>query len=357
MWQVIGQERAVDFLRRSLANGQLPHALLLVGPRHVGKMTLALNLAQALNCSTDTTPCGDCTPCRKIAQGKHADVQVIGLIVGEDGKLKTEIIIDQVREMQRTASLKPFEGRHRVFIIEEAELLNTEAANCLLKTLEEPPPAVTFILLAANVRALLPTVVSRCQKVALYPLSPARVEEVLLGRPSLKDEPERARVLARLSRGCLGWALAALEDGRLLKERSEKMEALVALADAGLDERFTYAGHLATQFGRDRRSVRETLDLWLTWWRDLLLMKSGCSDFIVNIDRKAALESRAQDYTLAQVASFVRALGAAGEHLDRNANPRLALEVLMLSIPPKGQPFDRLRTQRKEEGEEAALRR
>ena len=247
--------------------------------------------------------------------------------------------------MQRTASLKPFEGTNRVFIIEDAALLTTEAANCLLKILEEPPAAVTFILLAATEHVLLPTVVSRCQKVELYPLAAPVVERALLDRGV---EQGRAQVLARLSRGCLGWALTALADERILEARSERMEALVALADEPLYERFAYAAQLANQFGRDRRSVREVLELWLTWWRDLLLVKGDCADFVVNIDRKAELEGRAADYTLAGAAGFVRELEAAGERLERNANARLALEVLMLSIPPKGQ--------RKEEREKAALR-
>ncbi|TET38214.1 MAG: AAA family ATPase, partial [Dehalococcoidia bacterium] len=164
MWQVIGHEKAVALLERSMKGGKLSHAYLFVGPPHVGKMTLAMNLAQALNCRGEERPCGECPQCRRIARGVHADVQVIGL----EGRM--EIGIDQIREMQHAASLKPFEGRNRVFIIDGADHLSHEAANCLLKTLEEPPPNDQLILLAANERLLLPTVLSRCQKLELGPL-------------------------------------------------------------------------------------------------------------------------------------------------------------------------------------------
>ena len=135
MWQVVGQDRAVSLLQRSLERGALAHAYLLVGPLHVGKMALAVNLAQALNCEETAAPCGECASCRKIALGKHADVQFIGL-TSDNGSTETrtrvEIGIDQIREMQHSANLPPFEGRCKVFIVDGAEHLSIEAANCLL---------------------------------------------------------------------------------------------------------------------------------------------------------------------------------------------------------------------------------
>lgn len=151
MWKVVGQTRAVSLLQHSLERGLLAHAYLFVGPPHVGKMTLALNLAQALNCEAAAPPCGECAACQKIALVKHADVQVIGLVDGSnsvEARSRAEIGIDQIREIQHSSSLPPFEGRYKVFIIDGAELLSTEAANCLLKTLEEPVDRVMFILLS-----------------------------------------------------------------------------------------------------------------------------------------------------------------------------------------------------------------
>ncbi len=153
MWQVVGQDRVISLLQRSLEKKALAHAYLLVGPPHVGKMTLALDLAKAINCDAAAPPCGECTACRRIASGKHADVQIIGLAGDGDSaeaRSQTEISIDQIRQMQHSACLPPFEGRYKVFIIEGAELLSNEAANCLLKTLEEPEEKIVFLLLAAR---------------------------------------------------------------------------------------------------------------------------------------------------------------------------------------------------------------
>ena len=330
MWQVVGQARVVSLLQRSLERGSVAHAYLVVGPPHVGKMTLALNLAQALNCPASDPPCGLCDSCQKIASGKHADVQTIGLDSGNSA----EIGIDQIRQVQHSSNLPPFEGRHKVFIIDRAELMSTEAANCLLKTLEEPAAGVVFVLLAANSGVLPATVVSRCQKLELNPLPPSQVEAVLSQRWGV--EQQRAGLLARLSHGCLGWAIAAASDERLLKQRAERVEGLLDIIGGDYGMRFDYVPRLVGWFGQSRGLVQEILDLWLDWWRDLLLVKLGSGGAITNIDHEAVLVDMAQGYRLEQIRSVINGIQATGEQLRQNANPRLAFEVLMLSIPPGG---------------------
>lgn len=327
MWQVVGHETAVTLLDNSHKGGKLSHGYLFVGPPHVGKMTLALNLAQALNCGGDEQPCGDCTSCQRITALKHADVQVIGL----DGK--SEIGIDHIREMERSANLKPFEGRNRVFIIDGAEHLSSEAANCLLKTLEEPPPNVHLILITTNERLLIPTVCSRCQKLELRPLPIPVVERALVEQWAAT--PEQARLLARLSAGCLGWAVSASFDESIPNERAEQLSSLLQLTNTGRVERFAYASQLSSQFTKNRGAVRDVLSLWVEWWRDLLLIKGGCSDFITNIDRESTLYSEAESYHLTGIKGFIRSLQQTMEALGQNANPRLVLEVLMLDIPKR----------------------
>jgi len=338
VWEVVGQTRAVSLLQRSLEGEAVAHAYLLVGPSHVGKMTLALDLARALNCEASETPCGACSSCRRIAEGKHADVQVIGLPGDGDSaeaKSRAEISIDQIRQMQHSASLPPFEGRCKVFIIDGAELLSNEAANCLLKTLEEPAEKVIFVLLTIDERLLPATVISRCQRLELPPLPVAEIEAALNSRWDV--EPQQARLLARLSRGCLGWARTAAVDSGVLQQRGERMDRLLDILDADGERRFAYASQLAVQFGRDRRAVQDILDLWLDYWRDLLLIKIGCDDAVTNADMLATLEERAGGYSLAHIRSFIDSIQAAEEQLGQNANPRLVLEVLMLSIPERGE--------------------
>ncbi len=333
MWQLVGQDRAVTLLQRNLERGSVAHAYLLVGPPHVGKMTLALELAQALNCEAAEPPCGECDPCRKVASGKHADVQVIGLDTGgnSNDKPRAEISIDQVREMQHSSSLPPFEGRHKVFIIDGAELMSNEAANCLLKTLEEPSEGVIFILLTANDSVLPDTVVSRCQRLELRPLPTSQVETALSERRSL--ESTKTELLSRLCHGRLGWALTAADDDGLLQRRDQLMEKLMEVIRGDNELRFDYAAQLAAQFSQNRASVQEVLDLWLDWWRDLLLVKLGATDTITNVDHEAELVDVGRGYSLAQIRAFINSIQAAGEQLRQNANPRLVLEVLMLGIP------------------------
>ena len=339
VWDLVGQERAISLLQRSLETGSLAHAYLLVGPAHVGKMTLALNLAEALNCEGTEPPCGECVSCQRIADGKHADIQVIdlGSVNGDsaESESRVKISVEQIEQMQHSASLPPFEGRCKVFILDGAELLSIGAANRLLKTLEEPTGKVLFILLTVNDQLLPATVVSRCQRVELAPLGTAEVETALTNRWGV--ESEKAKLLSRLSNGCLGWAVSAARDEQLLQQRVEVLDRLLDITDAGYEQRFQYAAQLAGRFSQNRGTVREILDLWLDWWRDLLLVKVGCNDAITSVDRSTQLAGMADGYTLDQIRVFIENIRAAGEQLQLNANPQLALEVLMLSIPERAE--------------------
>ena len=238
-WQTIGHDSAVSTLTRSMASGRMAHAWLFAGPSRVGKMTLALDLARLVNCTTDDTesrPCAECHQCRRITNSLHADLRIISR-GGGDGSAsrRTAISVEQIRELQRDAVLKPYEGRYRVFIIEDAENFTQEAANALLKMLEEPPADVIFALLASEVRentedesagyitytpeheqdritalleavpqvgGILPTILSRCQTLELRPLSAALVQSEIESRFNLPshDATEIARSVRRQAR-------------------------------------------------------------------------------------------------------------------------------------------------------------
>ncbi|MFA5308839.1 MAG: AAA family ATPase [Dehalococcoidales bacterium] len=331
-WELIGQERAVSLLRLSLASGALAHGYLFIGPPHIGKMTLAISLAQALNCEAIDKPCLTCSSCKKIAAGNHSDVQVIGITQnGEEGDESKVIKIKQIENLQHDASLPPFEGKHKVFIIDGAELMSADAANRFLKTLEEPEKNVTFILLTSNDKLLLPTIISRCQRLELPPLSIAGETAALVDR--CKMTPEKARLLSGLSHGCPGWAIAAAGDDGILERRREELDRLVQVIGAASEDRFAYVARLAAGFTQNRGAVYDILDRWLDYWRDLMLAKLGCADMITNIDRQEEIIRTAGHYRLAGIRNFISSLESAAAQLRRNVNPRLALEVLMLDIP------------------------
>ena len=333
MWQVIGQDRILSSLRHSLETGTLVHAYLLVGPAHIGKMTLAINLAMALNCQQAEPPCGECTSCQKIYTANHPDVRVISLLKnGETGEAKL-ISIDQIKDIQHDANLPPFEGKHKVFIIDGAEMMSVDAANCLLKTLEEPTEKVTFVLLTTNEKLLPETVVSRCQRLELRPLPAEEVAAALKINAGVDED--RARLLAILSRGCPGWALAVAADESLLEHRNESLDRITEILDAGYNERFEAISRMAAQFTQNRMAVYDTLELWVDFWRDLMMVKLDCQDLITNLDRKNEIIKIAGEYQLSQITGAIDSIRLAAEQFGRNANPRLTLEVLMLDIPGK----------------------
>jgi DNA polymerase-3 subunit delta' len=327
MWQVIGQDKILSLLDYSLKTDAIAHAYLIVGPRHAGKGTLAFNLAQALNCDGPELPCGRCHSCQRILERKHADVTPIGL------DSKTEIGIDDIRGLQRMANLPPYEGKYRVFIIDDAEYLSTEAANSLLKILEEPPQSVVWLLLVSEEEHLLPTIISRCQRLELKPAPAEQVQEALVNSYNVEDS--RAKLLARLCRGRLGWALSALSNDDILEQRSQRIDRLVSLLTASLDQRFTYAQELASQFSQNRITGAEIIEIWLDYWRDLMLIKGSCQEAVINIDYKKVLEEQARGLSLSEIKAFLSGLCLLQDEISKNVNPRLAFEWLMLGLPQK----------------------
>lgn len=326
MWQTVGHDHAIRLLQNSIETGRVSHAYLFSGPRQAGKATLAKDFAKALNCLEPDRPCGRCRSCKKIEAGIHPDVQVIEI---EDGS--KNISIDAVRKLQEGVALRPFEGRTKVYIIEEVERLSEPAANSLLKTLEEPPPSVVMVLTTMDATSLLSTVVSRCQQVELRPVATAAIETAL--RERYGADLDRARLLASVARGRMGWAVQAISNRNALDKRAELLERLLALPEASRVGRFSYAAELATLYGRDPETARGALETWQSWWRDLLLFKLGLANLAVNADLRGRMGMEASRYSIEALGSMVRSIHQTITLLGQNVNSRLALEALMLSVP------------------------
>ncbi len=317
MWQTIGHEWAVELLQRGLDTQHIAHAYLFTGPANVGKTHLAVEFVSALNCTGDEPPCGSCRACVKTARRTHPDV----IRIEPDGD---RIKIDQVRGLQYDLALSPHEGQWRVCIISDFQTATVEAENALLKTLEEPPSRAVMILTATDASLLLPTIVSRCQVLPLRVAPTEQIARVLIER---FDGPEdRARLVARLSAGRVGWALEAMKDDSLLEQRRQRIKELLELVQGGQAARILAAERLSKLAG-----VSDIVRLWQGWWRDLVLACSGCEELITNQDFLETLRQLASLYDLAEAGAAVRGAGEALQRFDQNVNTRLALEALLLS--------------------------
>ena len=327
MRAVVGHQQAQSLLGLAVASEQVTHAYLFAGPDGIGKTTLALAFAALLQCEQPDLiagePCGACSSCRRIAHGTHPDVT---LVEAEEGK--RQLGIDAVREnVIHLANLAPSSGRWRVFILPNVERMTPNTVNALLKTLEEPPDRVVLLLTSAEPENLLPTLLSRCQLVPMRPLAMDVIADALTTRWSVPVE--RAHTLAGLASGRLGWAVRAHDDPDLASARAEHLNKLLACTYAGRDERLA----AAARFGADAEAARSAIELWMFWWRDVVLAAHGAVHLLS--DGAARDEAAAQGQAIGpqRAERFLRALIEAQSALDQNANPRLTLDVLMLDLP------------------------
>jgi DNA polymerase-3 subunit delta' len=342
-WPILGQDRAVTTLQGAIARGTVGHAYLFAGPGHSGRGTLARLFAQTLNCETPragggapVAPCGLCRACRKIGRGTHPDVRAVSLATqatessaGKRESKNTSLNIETVRALASDLSLRPLEGRWRVAIVEDAETMQEPAANAFLKTLEEPPSFAVIILIVPESGAVLPTIRSRCQAVEVRPVPRAALATALAGQHGATVGG--AQTLAALARGRAGWAIEAAGRADFFAERRVAFEAMLGLLHGPALAFFPLVDRLTERFRKGRRDeVYAELDSWLGLWRDLLLIRSGCAEFVLNIDYLDQLRPLAARFDLPWLRGATSATSDALRQLDANVAPRLALEAMVL---------------------------
>ncbi|GAK56808.1 DNA polymerase III, delta prime subunit [Candidatus Vecturithrix granuli] len=319
---ILGQEQAITVLQNALRHQRVPQAYIFAGPEGVGKKFTALMLAKALNChELDDDACDRCNSCHKIDEGIHPDVRVIA----PDGQF---IKIDQIRALQKDAGYKPFEGRKKVYILDQAEAMRAESANSLLKTLEEPTTDCIIILVTANVYALLPTVMSRCQLVRFVILGIEPLTTLLVRQKQI--DPERARLIASLAEGCPGRALAM--DAEETLDKRNQVEHLLHRLSSGLqDVRVIF--EQAEQLSAEKSTLQEYLDILLAWYRDMhLLREHGNTRLIANVDAVPRLKETAFQLPASHLRRLFEIVYQAKMDILRNANAQLALEVMLISL-------------------------
>lgn len=324
-WDLIGHQWAVDLLREHLLRGRLRHAYLFTGPSGVGRRTLALRFAQVINCQQSPQPggyCGHCRACTLIARMQHPDLSVLQAeMVG--GILK----VDAIRELQRSLALTPYEARYRLALLLRFEEANLNAANALLKTLEEPSPNVILLLTAEDQENLPETIVSRCEVLRLRPVPVDVLERGLIDDWGVSED--QAWLLARISAGRPGYAYRLAMEPGLMVSRKEWLQNIQEMLVSDRLGRFSFAEKIA----RDKDGLRDGLQVWLAFWRDILLELTGCQRTFSNPDWHEEITTIASHVNLDQTRQFITVLQRTQELLNYNINRQLAMEVLMLALP------------------------
>jgi DNA polymerase III subunit delta' len=330
---ITGHTHLLDLVARAAGRGSLPPSLILAGPEGVGKRMAALALAQLLNCqapsATADVPdaCGECASCRRIARGVHADILVIE--PGDTGSIK----IDQIREAIDRSAYRPFEGRRRVVIVDDADAMMPEAQNALLKTLEEPPPSSVFLLVTSRPDTLLITVRSRCQRLRFGRLSPADVAGVLVREHQYTEADARAAAAA--ADGSVGAALAGgTEDVVAAREAAAGLLEEVAGAR---DPRRRLAGAKALlgagKKAADRQELARRLEAVSSILRDVGVLVSGADErAVANADLKPLLDRLQRSFDRDRALQAFSAVDRALVALDRNASVKIVADWVSLKI-------------------------
>src|SRR6266851_86373 len=329
--QVIGHRRLVSLLSRSIQHDSLPPSLLFAGPSGVGKRLTAIAVAQALNCAARPAladACGRCAVCTRIARGVHPDVLLV-----EPGDSRA-IKIDQVRDIIERAEYRPFEGRRRVAIIDDADALVTAAQHALLKTLEEPPPSSVFILVTSRPDSLLPTVLSRCPQLRFRPLAADDIAAALVARGHSESE---ARAVAATADGSLGQALAASAGERV--EARDIAQRVLSHASATPDpaRRIDGAKELLIKTGAggagDREQLASHLRAMASLLRDVEVLATRADDCaLANPDVRPALERLTGAYQGGRGVRAFSAIDRALAALERNAGVKVVADWLVLQL-------------------------
>jgi len=316
---IVGHQKQWQFLKKSAELGKLPHGLLFYGQEQLGKKTLAIEFVKYLSCEkTDSSkkPCQVCRNCRDIQKGVCPD-----LILIEPEPSAKEIQISQIRNLIGKLSLRPYSADFKIAILDKAHLMSQEAQSCFLKFLEEPKGKALLILITEYPESLLPTILSRVQKIRFFPVKIKEIEKYLRGQGISK---EKRRYLLAYSFEKPGLVFNFLSDFQKIEGQKKLISDLLKISDSDLADRFQYAKALSEKSSElEAKNLKEILDIWLRYFRSI---------FLSRIAGKKKDEPFSQ-YSLSKLKNIIKDIQTTDLLISTtNINPRLALEMLLMQL-------------------------
>ena len=322
---IIGQERAIKILTKSLKKSKVSSSYIFVGSEGTGKKLTAIEFAKALNCldlKENIEVCENCQSCNEINKRYSPDLKIVEAT-------KDSIKIEQIREIRKDIELKPFKNRKKVYIIDKAEKMTLEASNCLLKTIEEPPYYAIIILICSRIDPILPTIVSRCQIINFGLITSIKIKELSLSK--IKNiEKEKAEIISKLAQGSIGKAFKLSTDKEYFIRRETLLNYLSTIVPGKYSNDF-FEKVDKIIFEIDK--IEEILEIIKLWYRDILIIKkTGKQKYIVNCDKLEMLGKKSQVYSQKMLIDILNYLELAEEYLTKNVNKRLILERLYIKM-------------------------
>ncbi|PKL72668.1 hypothetical protein CVV26_00150 [Candidatus Kuenenbacteria bacterium HGW-Kuenenbacteria-1] len=325
MNSIIGHEKIIYFLQKSIKNDKLNHAYLFCGPAHLGKTTIAKNFLSEILCEKK---CKKCIHCLNLEKNTHPDVYFIN-----KEKDKKNITIEQIRFLQEKLIRHSFHGSYKIILINQAETLSLGAANCLLKSLEEPNPKTIFILIAENTNLLPKTIISRTQILKFLPVATKDIVNYFEKQFNL--EANQALELAKISINKPGLAITFFQNQNLLEEHKKQIREFINFPQKNLNEKFQIIEKtLSTknEFLENIKILQNILSQWDLIIRDLILIKNSLNIFIIHSFLENELKELVQNYDENQLLQILKKIKKSKEYLFTNANPKLVFENFTLNL-------------------------
>jgi len=334
-WDICGHQKSVEFLKIALANQRVAHAYLFIGPKNVGKHAVVKELVHSIFCKEKNgqVPCRECNECEQIKNNTHPDLYVVKQVQNEKtGKLKRSIAIDQIRDLKNQLQQTTLLSGYKVAVIPEAQLINKNAADALLKILEEPTKKTVIVLIADDEKKLTPTIVSRCQVLRFLPVATKEIEKCLeqKGAPS-----EMAKKIALISHGRPGLALTLFQHEDQMDKYQKNVDLFFKTIESDIGSRFSLVSEMIDWEKDEAINIRRIIDLfdnWQTVLRDFLLIKSENEPLLVNVGLIKAIKDHADRFSFSQIRDIFYRIRQAKDYFGQNIGSKTVLENLIINL-------------------------